>query len=512
MTSKILDTTSPWVADCLQLALSNNLLGEQDIDAIEQYARERLVPVSPWLILQYLASQASPDYVGMVSFQPMLRMSANKPALVLERIQSLHKAKLLTAQESETLHQWTLQQGDCGIVELLSMAASIAQYSEFMSHERVLLFLEELVDAGVVDAQTLLPWHSPSQKSQPFQHIDVLKACRLSVVLELPLQGAAPDVFLLELHQKTASVLPQLAFQDFSWEWVPNEQGHPDSICAQLCIGGQYYRMRSTATLDPTGKQLLDIDHHAYFHIFNKALVDQGAPYRLHHVSLPALPFQQPQTGLSAWGILALTSIQASVLHQVEPPFFTPYLSISDESFLPAIDTPAWKTAFEHFNAIGLFDYLDEETVLACGEQAFQGYLSNYVEFLACFPDMLLFYDGETGITTEPYRHLLTALEHISHHRFMPEDISDEYVPDSTIPFHLSFTLKGKYYSVNLLHSDTAYDPAFWQIVKRSNVERNPGAGFYNICTDGTSKAIIYLTDLQFAAMKAIPYMQIEPM
>jgi hypothetical protein len=223
------------------------------------------------------------------------------------------------------------------------------------------------------------------------------------------------------------------------------------------------------------------------------------------------MPFQPHQPEQSAWGIVALTAKQSPVLNQVEPQFFTPYLAISHEQFLPAINTSAWKTAFERFLAIGLFDYLDEETVMACGEQAFQGFLSNYVDFLAYFPDMVLFYDGETGITTEPYRHLLAALEKIAHGRFMPEDISDEYDPASTDPFHLSFTLKGKYYSANLSHNDTAYDPVFWRLVKRANVEMNPGAGFYNIRTDGTSKAIVYLTSQQYSAMQDIPDMRIEP-
>jgi|GEM_PF-1014265 len=509
MTSKILDKTIPWMADCLQIALSNNLLEQQEVAAVEQYARERLAPVTPWLILQYLAIKASLDYIDMASFQPLLRSSDNNKQVPLpELIQKLHNAHLLTAPESEKLRQWSIQHADCSTVELMSMAASIAQYSDFMAPERLLLFLEELAEAGIVDSSTLNQWRNHLQNGQPFHHNDLLRACRHGVVLEQKLQVPMSGDFLLELHQKTASVLPQLAFKDFSWEWLPEIA---DAICVYLSIDGQYYRMRSAATRHPDGNQPNWIDDHTYYHIFNKALVEQGAPYRLHHVSLQMLPFQPIHPNQSAWGILALTASQAPVLNRVEPQFFTPYIAISQESFQPVLDTSAWKLAFDCFHAIGLFDYLSEEAIIAFGEHAFQGYLTDYVNFLACFPDMLLFYDGETGMNTEPYRHLLSALEAISHGRFMPEDISDEFDPASADPFHLSFTLKGKYYSVNLLHSDTAYDPAFWRMVKRSNDEMNPGAGFYCLSTEDASKAIIYLTTPQFTAFQTLQDMRIEP-
>lgn len=510
MNSKVMEPTSHRMAEVFSALLSSGLVQAQDYPLLEQYARERYQPMTPSTVLAFLANQKT-DYMEVVGFQPLVSRGNGAKADVSSVVGHLRKARLLTGEEEKALLYWVANEKDLTEADLLGMASAVALYSEYVTPEKLLHFLHELEHARIADPERVDHWRQQMKTEAVVDHYLLLQACKNSVLFNPSSENRTTNEWLLELHRKTASVLPELAFDEFAWRWVDEGQGDSDAICVQLTIGDGFYRMRSQVTRhesDPN--QIVSIDEKKYYKIFNKYLIDKQSPYRLHLVRMPSLPFRLNGQG-RRWGIIALQEKQAAVLRRNDPVFLKPYIDISDEPFHPVHGTEHWRKAIAQYSAAGLFDYLTPQEIFNHGEWAFQGDLTDYVDLLSAFPNMLLFFDGETGLIDAPYAHLLAQLEAISHGRFVPEDISDEYDPELDAPSHLSFTLKGKYYSAMLLQMDSSCDPAFWRLVQRANAEMHPGTGFYNISGSDDIDAIIYLTDRQRDMLRKVPGMKMKP-
>ncbi|MDX2134852.1 MAG: hypothetical protein SFV52_08705 [Saprospiraceae bacterium] len=510
MNTKVMEPTSQRMAEVFSALLSSGLMQAQDFPLLEQYARERYQPMTPSTILAFLANQKT-AYMEVVGFQPLVSRDNGAMADVSSVVGHLRKARLLTGEEEKALLYWITREKDLSEADLLGMASAVALYSEYVTPEKLLIFLDELQHARIADPEQVAHWRNEMMTEAVIDHYLLLQTCRNSVLLSPWPEIMTTDEGLLELHRKTASVLPELAFEEFAWSWVDDGQGHSDAICVQLTIGDGFYRMRSqVARHESDPHQIVSIDEKNYYKIFNKYLIDQHSPYRLHLVRMPPLPFRMASQ-CRRWGIIALLEKQAAVLRRNDPVFLKPYIDISDEPFHPVHGTEHWRKAIAQFSGAGLFDYLTPQEIFNHGEWAFQGDLTDYVDLLSAFPNMLLFFDGETGLIDAPYAHLLAQLEAISHGKFVPEDISDEYDPELDAPSHLSFTLKGKYYSAMLLQMDTSCDPAFWRLVQRANAEMHPGTGFYNISGSDEVDAIIYLTDRQRDMLRKVPGMKMKP-
>ncbi len=498
------------MAEVFSALLSSGLVQAQDFPLLEQYARERYQPMTPATVLAFLASRRT-AFMEVVGFQPLMSRGDGATADVSNVVRLLRKARLLSAEEEKALLHWASREKGLSEADLLGMASAVALYDEYVMPDKLHLFLDELQQARIADPLRADYWRKQIDAGAVKDHYLLLQACNNSLMLSPSPENGTAVEWLLELHRQTASVLPELVFEEFAWSWVDAEQGQSDTICVQMTIHGGFYRMRSQVARHETGRDpILSIDEKSYYKIFNKYLVDQRSPYRLHLVRMPTLPFNTNDQG-KRWGIIALQEKQAAVLRRYDPVFLKPYIDLSNEPFHPVHGTEHWRKAIAQFSAAGLFDYLTPQEIFNRGEWAFQGDLTDYVDLLSAFPNMLLFFDGETGLTEAPYAHLLLQLQAISHGKFAPEDISDEYDPNLDTPSHLSFTLRGKYYSAMLLQMDTSCDPAFWRLVQRANTERHPGTGFYNISGSEEVDAIIYLTDRQRELLRRVPGMMMKP-
>jgi hypothetical protein len=515
MTHKMQDIIKQSGLEGLKPLVSQGILSEGDLPHVELYARERYLPLSPSLVLQYLAFRRAQGPVEVYDFKPILAHPGGQAADAEKLLEALAKADLLDKNGLLMLRHWAARNPGRSDVELLAMSAAVARFGEFMQPEHLLAYMEDLRDAKVVVPELFDRWHTQVAAGLLQSPTDLLALCRHAVVVDTLPGMAGNDVFLEALHRKTASVLAQLHFKDFSWEWVldAGEEGLADAITVQLNVGGQYYRMLSHIDRDPEHPdRIVSIDAKSYYRIFNKALLDLQSPYRLHHVPFPVLPTDDVVEYTSRWGIIALQESQVGAVAQLEPQFLRPFITLSEERFQPVINTDMWRSAFQLFEKTGLFDHLTPEQIFHFGEQAFQQYLFDFTDFLGQFPDIILHYDGESGATTTPYCKLLTDLSGITHGRFVPEDMAEETDEEDVDLTHLSFTIKGKYYSGLLQQNDTTYDEKFWKLVQRANAEMYPGTGFYNVATEPGTRMVMYLTQAQADALHKLEGFHLEPM
>lgn len=515
MTHKMQDITKQSGPEHLKHLVSLGILSEADLPHVELYARERYLPLSASLVLQYLAFRRAQGPVEVYDFKPILSRPGNQAADAEKMFEALAKAELIDKNGLLMLRHWATRNPGASDVELLAMAAAIARFGEFMNPNHLLAYMEDLRDAKVVIPDMFDRWYAQVASGLLQSPTDLLALCRHAVVVDTLPGATGNDVFLEALHRKTASVLPQLAFRDFSWEWVldENPEGLADAITVQLAVGDQYYRMLSHVDRDPENPdRIVSVDPKSYYKIFNKVLLDLQSPFRLHHVPIPALPTDDVHEYKSRWGVIALQEAQVDVVAQPEPQFMRPFINLSEERYQPVISTDMWRSAFQLFESIGLFAHLRPDQIFRFGDLAFQQYLADYTDFLGAFPDIILYYDGESGAATNPYCNLLSDLSGIAHGRFVPEDMAEETDEEDADLTHLSFTIKGKYYSGLLQQNDTTIDDKFWKLVQRANSEMYPGTGFYNVATTPGTRMVMYLTQAQVDALHKLKGFELEPM
>lgn len=382
------------------------------------------------------------------------------------------------------------------LLQLLPAIIEQVALKEHMNPEKLKFFATELKDKEIVSEhyEKLLTDIEQETLQNP---IDFLNYCNKAVIINEQDYPNEPEKYLELIHQKTASIMPELGFTNFEFQIVlDNSISDNDSkfydFVVSLKSNGKKYKQKSGYHLYSTSKNQYygnKIDQQEYYEIFNKILVDLQSPYRLHEVKA----YQGNAVEWKVFGIIALTKEQADLLHSGGF-YFTP----SYENFKNKLTTEKIEQAIEEYKKIGLLSHLTSEQIQNSKEKVSEQENNNINDLLMAFPDVIYMFDTELDNLEDPYTELIREYTKISHNDFNPTEISDNFDIGKKKKVELKFKIGNKSYNMTFKIKNDWVDKAFFNYIKSVVTEQNLKGQFYELYTDGQEASIIYLTREQY--------------
>lgn len=291
---------------------------------------------------------------------------------------------------------------------------------------------------------------------------------------------AALQPYLRQLHQDVARLLPELPLSDFRAEVVPGEQtpcvgcvGRQD-VVVHLRLGGRAYCQRSELTADfgQPGGPLARVNEEEFYQVFNQALADRGAPYRLAYVEAAAR--RRTLGTRPRFGLWSLAARPARTLVTLEHSLLRPRSSEAFE-LLPSDSVTAALRAFE---ALGFFRRLTPGQRQRATERAQQTRFTRREEPLRFFPGSVGEYRGSPAYASWSYERLLQVLSATSAGQFRPTQVRDgARRADGPV----SFRLGGRAYRVAVAQANEYPDARLFRLVQRALREQGVPGKFYQV-------------------------------
>lgn len=381
-------------------------------------------------------------------------------------------------------------------LQLLPSIIEQVALKEHMNPEKLKVFADKLKSKEIVNSKfdSLIVDIKQEKLQNP---IDFLNYCNKAVIINEQDYPNEPEKYLELIHQKTASIIPELAFTDFQFQIVldssiSDSDSKFNDFVVSLKSNGKKYKHKSSYHLySPSKNQYYGnkIDQQEYYKIFNKILADLQSPYRLHEVK----SYQGNAVEWKVFGIIALTKEQADLLHGGGV-YFTP----SYESFKNKLTSKKIELAIEEYKKIGLLSHLTNEQIEKAKEKVSEQENSNLNNVLMAFPDVIYMFDTELGNLEDPYAELIREYKKISHNDFNATEISDNFDIEKKKKVELKFKIGNKSYSKTLKIEDDWIDTEFFNFTKSVVSEQNLKGQFYELYTGGQEASIIYLTIEQY--------------
>lgn len=381
------------------------------------------------------------------------------------------------------------------ILYILTALMLTANYSigQTMDKTQLKLFANKLKHNGIANIQhdKLIADIEQEKLQNP---IDFLKYCNKAVVINLQDYSNEPEEYLERIHQKTASIFSELGFINFEFQIVLNttisdrDSEFYNFVVSLISNDKEYtqkssYRLYSPAENKYYGNK---INQQVYYKIFNKILADLQSPYRLHVVKA----YQGNAVDRKVFGIIALTKHQADVLHDGGV-----YFSPSYENFKNNLTSNRIEQAIEAYQKLGLLDHLDKDQISKSLESVKEKEIRNLNDVLKSFPEVILSFDVELGNLENPYEEIVSAYLKISHQKFNPTKINDNFdLQKKTVS--LSFDFNNNTYKTELKVDGDWVDPDFFEFINKVIAENKLSGHFYSLYGDGAQ--IIFLTPEQY--------------
>ncbi|MEZ4776908.1 MAG: hypothetical protein R3D00_27285 [Bacteroidia bacterium] len=416
-----------------------------------------------------------------------------------ELIQYLSKLKSCDLISENQFTHFQSKVNNNEFVHSLQLLPSIIEQvalKEHMNPEKLKVFADKLKSKEIVNSKydSLIVDIQQEKLQNP---IEFLNYCNKAVIINEQDYPTAPEKYLELIHQKTASIIPELAFTDFQFQIVldssisDNDSKFYDFVVSLKSNGKKYKQKSNYHLYSPSKNQYYGnkIDQQEYYKIFNKILADLQSPYRLHEVKT----HQGNAVEWKVFGIIALTKEQADLLHSGGV-YFTP----SYESFKNKLTSKKIEQTIEEYKKIGLLSHLTNEQIEKAKEKVSEQENSNLNEVLMAFPDVIYMFDTELGNLEDPYAELIREYKKISHNDFNATEISDNFDIEKKKKVELKFKIGSKSYNKTLKIEDDWIDTEFFNFIKSVVSEQNLTGQFYELYTGGQEASIIYLTLEQY--------------
>jgi hypothetical protein len=381
-------------------------------------------------------------------------------------------------------------------LQLLPAIIEQVALNEHMNPDKLKIFADKLKSKEIVSLKydNLIADIQQKKLQNP---IDFLNYCNKAVIINEQDYTNEPEKHLELIHQKTASIIPELTFNDFQFQIVLDSSiSDSDSkfydFVVSLKSNGKKYKQKSSYHLySPSKNQYYGnkIDQQEYYKIFNKILADLQSPYRLHEVKA----YQGNAVEWKTFGIIALTKEQADLLHGGGV-YFTP----SYESFKNKLTSKKIEQAIVEYKKIGLLSHLTSEKLEKARERVSEQENTNLNDVLMAFPDVIYMFDTELGNLEDPYAELIREYKKISHNVFNATEISDNFDIEKKKKVELKFKIGNKSYSKTLKIENDWIDSEFFNFIKSVVSEQNLKGQFYELYTGGQEASIVYLTKEQY--------------
>ncbi|MEM1000898.1 MAG: hypothetical protein AAGN35_27840 [Bacteroidota bacterium] len=420
---------------------------------------------------------------------------------LVQTVSGLQAARLISEKELHFQREEIAQNRYPHPLVLLNRIGERLDEQAHLAPERVMVFAEKLRRLGVSSGAKYEGLKSAIAEGALSRSVELVAHCDRAVLIDLNQYSLRPADYLEEVHQKTAGVLPELAFADFSFEVVldsVNSYGNWQSYDCRvtLTVKGKTYRHRSFYSSHPKEvKEATDfkIDSQEYYQIFNQVLADQQSALRLHLVKA----HRGNARDWNTYGIIALTAAQADSLH------YRTYFDLSYENFKNPLTSARIQSAIEAYREIGLLDHLTPEKIAECRKRASETTHEDLNQVLEAFPDVIHSFDLEMSNLTDPYAEVIRACAAISHGDFQPTGTEDDFADEKLNTVTVRFALNRKMYFKALEKMGDWFDGQFFGFLDEV-VADNPLPGrFYSLYEGGQGARIIYLTPQQYRFLKS---------
>ncbi|MBS1612669.1 MAG: hypothetical protein JST49_07615 [Bacteroidetes bacterium] len=300
------------------------------------------------------------------------------------------------------------------------------------------------------------------------------------------------------VYKRTASILPQLAFSNYTFELEENytfEDWITVDYKVALSIQGKVYRYKSYFSSKSVEEESSKLDKtpSSYFNVFNKALADMQSAYRLLTVPYGNID----DAGNSpTFAVLALTQQQIDTLGDaamfigIEPEYYKRSSSLLSKQ---QIDE-----ALATFKQIGLFKHLSDEAIDSARLEIDMMLIDDINLLLSSFPDVIHPIYYEMVNMDNPYEELLQGYAAISHGEFNPTDIKENFNINRKHG-KIQFKLNGTQYKYKLKIDSDWIDDGFLNFIDSVVKANHLNGTFYELLL---LEGIIYLTPQQFATIK----------
>jgi hypothetical protein len=383
---------------------------------------------------------------------------------------------------------------------LLSITAQAA-FQEHMNPEKLTVFANKLKSKEIVSVkydQLILDIN----KGQLQNPIDFLNYYSKAVIINEQDYANEPEKYLEQIHKKTASIFPELAFTDFQFQVVLDSTISDDDskfydFIVSLKSNGKKYKQKTFYRLyNQTKDQYFGdkIDQQEYYKIFNKILADLQSPYRLHEVKA----YQGNAITWKVFGIIALSKEQADSLRSDDD-----YFSPSYESFKNTLTSKNIANAIGEYEKIGLLSHLTAAQIEKAKETVSEQENINLNDVLMAFPEVIHQFDTELVNLEAPYDELIKEYQKISHQDFNPTEVSDNFDIEKNKKVVLRFKLGAKLYNETFKIENDWIDPKFFDFIKAVVIENKLKGQFYELYTGGQEASIIYLKKEQYEYLRA---------
>lgn len=500
------------------------LLHPRQAEALRTFSKMESVELAPAVILEYLADEERKKLFGEGFGLHYLMLErgdyfsqADKESLSQQmqiRLGQLQEAALVSPQTYAHLEQQISKLEVFHPVQLYTQATLLSRYEQYMEPARVSPFLDSLYQYGVLTIKNKDRLLRDLSTGQLNRHETFLSYCEHARVFDMANYGDAPESYLLPLHQAVAQLVPGLSFRDFAFQIKRDSSSaslsDSQTLEVSLSIKGQRYTQKSFYLSDRGAwKDFGKIAAADFYQLFNRALADQGSPYRIHHVSMHPSIYDS-HTHETRFGLIALQADQLPMFRRAFISEAFPYIDPSYEDFSPALSPDRVISAIGQFESLGLFDHLDSTVFQQTRMQVLSSKPDSYSEVLSQFPNVVYVCNWTQTESENPYPVFLQELEMISKGDFSPRLIHDNFQTAHDARIQVGFHLGTQAYECTLDSRTNWFDFRFMNLVEEAVAAQHLSGKFYFLPESAGDLAIIFLNHEQYTHLQDSQLLALE--
>jgi hypothetical protein len=376
-------------------------------------------------------------------------------------------------------------------LEFLCDLFNQSRYEEWLRPVRIIRYGEELLSNNVITEQSFEVLKNDANAGKIKSHRQIVDYCKYAWLLDLAKYGDDPAVYLEQIHREIATLLPELNFTNFKYkiEVDSSEKYVAYKLITSIDANGKTYKQRSfispnrTKENDDYSRKIGD----AFHQIFNKILTDNQSLLRLHQIRGN---FQYEKE--ANFGVIALAENQTKMFRYADS-----YIQVSYENFENTLTSSRIDTAINAYQQIGLLAHLTQSQIDKGKERVQEQENRNCNDVLECFPNVVYSFETKFFDSEDSYATLIREYARISHDRFNPTNITDDFNIREIKKSTLKFSFNGKDYR-KVFKSDSRWmDMSFFDFVKSVVADNKLDGQFYDLYADDGIK-VIYLTKEQY--------------
>lgn len=405
---------------------------------------------------------------------------------------NLKSSGLLNIKATEQLQEKIKKNHFVHILQLLEAASLKVAYHDWIAPERLKPFTKQLKDEEIITESSYANLQKDIEKENLTSTIQLLDYFKNAVSLPAYQSNETTRAYLEKIHQKVATILPELAFTNFQYTIDKDELNSFDdyisyNVIISLEVDGIVYKQSSWITDELEIKSFKDFGVSEFYQIFNKVLIDKNSTLRLHLA-----------TGNTDNGVDMTEAIGIALLEEKQTQMFrhgNSYLKMSYETFENQLTSSEIKKAIKEYKKIGFFDHLQQEEIEKGIELVHQKEISSINDIITCFPKTTHSFDYELTNLENPYVEILKEYAMISHGHFQPTAIQSDFSLNYEIA-ELTFKIKNQEYSIPIKVNGDWVDDTFFPKLDRIIEKQKIHGAFYDLHSEVA--VTIFLTPEQY--------------